>query len=80
MSFILKTLEKLIFRRTDLLVEPLYKSQHAYQGGKETESAIHSLISILDKSLGDKEIRFYVFFKTKRSCWNSIAMHEIAEA
>lgn len=48
MSFILKVLEKLIdkYIREDVLIEnQLNKSQHAYQKGKSTESALHAFIS-----------------------------------
>lgn len=59
MSIILRTLKKLIdktIRKVDLLDESLHKTQHAYQGGKRIESAIHIIISILDKLLNDSEI------------------------
>lgn len=53
MSFILKTLEKLIDRRIrekDLEIRPLSNSQHAYQQGKGTESALHYLVTEIEKN------------------------------
>lgn len=46
-SFLLKTLERLIDRyaRDNFLIQsPLHPSQHAYQTGKCTESALHQLV------------------------------------
>jgi ribonuclease HI len=64
MSFILKTLEKLIDRRIrdiDLKDNPLDKSQHAYQPGKGTESALHCLITEIEKNVQNKGTSITVF-------------------
>lgn len=54
MSFVLKTLEKLIdkkIRATDLVTNPLDKDQHAYKAGRSTDSALHSMITHAEKAL-----------------------------
>jgi len=59
MSFVLKTLEKLVDRyikETSLNVLPLHKFQYAYQEGKSTESALHHAVAKLEKTINDKEI------------------------
>lgn len=64
MSFILKTLEKLLdkrIRQTDLANCPLDNSQHAYQSGKGTESALHDLVHHIDLALDNKLITYTVF-------------------
>jgi ribonuclease HI len=57
-SFILKTLEKLIdryLRDVILRASPLSDSQHAYQPGRSTETAIYELTHALEKSMnGDR--------------------------
>ena len=48
-SFILKTLERLVdfYIRDEILTKhPLHCNQHAYQVGKSTDSALHSLVSV----------------------------------
>jgi ribonuclease HI len=64
MSFILKTIEKLVDRyiRENVLVSnPLHKYQYAYQPGKSTEAALHSLVSKLEKTLDHREVALTVF-------------------
>lgn len=64
MSFVLKTLEKLIdkrIRHVDLMKKPLISSQHAYQQGKSTESALHDLVTHVDKALASKSVNISVF-------------------
>jgi ribonuclease HI len=59
MSFVLKTLEKLVdrfIRETSLDTLPLHKYQYAYQTGKSTESALHQAVSKLEKTIHDKDI------------------------
>lgn len=54
MSFILKTLEKLIdkkIRNVDLADNPLCSTQHAYQPGKGTESALHNFVNATEKAI-----------------------------
>lgn len=52
MSFILKTMEKIIdkyLRENTLSKAPLNKHQHAYQKGKGTESALHYLVNEIEQ-------------------------------
>jgi hypothetical protein len=59
MSFILKTLEKLLDRhiRGGVLVDkPLYRNQFAYRAGMSTETALFQVVHRLGKSLKHKEI------------------------
>ena len=58
MSFLLKVLEKLVDRyiRNDILSrKPLSKYQFAYQPGKSTDAALHSIVSRIEKGLIDKD-------------------------
>lgn len=64
MSFILKILEKLIDRRIrdiELKDNMLHNAQHAYQAGKGTESALHSLITDIEKQFPIKGSTMAVF-------------------
>lgn len=64
MSFILKTLEKLVEKQAREQIakhNPLNKNQHAYQTGKGTESALHQLISRIDSTIQNKRIYLTVF-------------------
>lgn len=64
MSFILKILEKLVdrgIREKHLIERPLNKSQHAYQTGKGTESAIHYLTDEIEKSITNQGAAIVVF-------------------
>lgn len=63
-SFILKTLERLVdlYIREEILVNfPLHARQHAYQAGKSTDSALHSLVARVEKSLQIGEIALGCF-------------------
>lgn len=54
MSFVLKTLEKIIdkkIRYVDLMDFPLDPDQHAYRVGRGTDSALHSLCHTVEKAL-----------------------------
>lgn len=61
----LKTLEKIIdreIRETHLNKNPLHVSQHAYQRGKGTESALHSLVNKIETGMNqEKGIALVVF-------------------
>jgi Reverse transcriptase (RNA-dependent DNA polymerase) len=64
MSFILKTLEKLVdhrLRNKTLVNSPLHNSQHAYQPGKGTESALHNLVSEVEKYVFNQGMSLSVF-------------------
>jgi ribonuclease HI len=64
MSFVLKTLEKLIDRHikdTTLTLKPLHKFQYAYQQGKSTEAALHHAVSKMEQTITNKEIGIAAF-------------------
>jgi hypothetical protein len=64
MSFILKTLEKLLDRhiRDGVLVsKPLHQKQFAYRAGMSTETALFHVVHRLEKSLNHKEIALGAF-------------------
>jgi hypothetical protein len=64
MSFILKTLEKLLDRyiRGDVLVEkPLHQNQFAYRAGMSTETALFHVVHRREKSLSHKETALGAF-------------------
>lgn len=63
-SFLLKTVEKLVdrhLRDSVLLLNPLSPSQHAYQPGRSTCSALYDLSFLLEKSICAKEIALATF-------------------
>ena len=64
MSFILKTLEKLIdksIRLVDMKTKTLNPKQYAYQEGKSTETALHNFVSFIDKTFSEKKMALAVF-------------------
>jgi len=64
MSFLLKTLERLVdrFIRDDTLIKyPLNENKHAYMGGKSTDTALHVLEEKIEKALWYKEHPLGVF-------------------
>ena len=64
MSFILKTLEKLIdknIRGKELEINKLNGKQYAYQEGKGTEAALHDITAFIDKSLKKQGVALAVF-------------------
>jgi len=66
--FLLKTLERLIdryIRDSVLLVHPLQKNQHAYQAGKSTKTALHSLVTRTERTLEQQEYALGVFLDIK---------------
>jgi Reverse transcriptase (RNA-dependent DNA polymerase) len=63
-SFLLKTMEKLIdlhIRSKYLVRHPLHKMQFAYQAGKSTVSALHHLVTKIEKALRYKEVVLSAF-------------------
>jgi ribonuclease HI len=65
MSFLLKGLERLVdrdLRDGALKRMPLHEKQHAYRAGRSTESALHQLVSRVEKALEHKEFALGVFF------------------
>lgn len=68
MSFVLKTMEKLVdqkIRKTDRLDEKLHKNQHAYREGKGTATALDEAVTILENCLekGGKALSVYLDIK-----------------
>jgi hypothetical protein len=64
MSFVLKTLEKIMdkkIREVDLIQFPIHKSQHAYQKGKSCETALHELVSQIEENLENKDFTLLTF-------------------
>jgi ribonuclease HI len=64
MSFILKVLEKLIdrnIRDKALGSKPIDKDQHAYQTGKDTNSAIHQLVTKIERTLANDGTSLTIF-------------------
>jgi len=64
MSFLLKTLERLVdrFIRDDTLIRYLLnENQHAYMAGKSTDTALHVLVGKIEKALHNKEYALSVF-------------------
>ena len=62
-SFLLKTLERLIELYLKSIINPnmLSKAQHAYCKGKSTETALHSLVAQIDRSLCTTALALYAF-------------------
>ena len=82
MSFLLKTLEKLIdkhVRLYDLKVNKLNSKQFAYQEGKGTETALHDIITTIEKSLKKREIALGVFIDIE-GAFDSTAFSTIEKA
>jgi hypothetical protein len=82
MSFILKTLEKLIDRHTrgGVLVEKtLYRNQFAYRARMSTETALFQLVHRLEKSLKYKGIVLGAFLDIE-GAFNNTSFNAIIEA
>jgi ribonuclease HI len=65
MSFLLKGLERLVerdIRDGALTRTPLHERQHAYRTGRSTESALHQMVSRVEKALEQREFALGVFF------------------
>jgi len=62
-SFLLKTLERLmeVFIRTNIEPSSWAKSQHAYCKGKSVETALHTLVRMIEKSLHSQEYSMVAF-------------------
>ena len=76
-SVILKMMEKIInlhIKLSYLNSRPLSKFQFAYQAGKSTETALHTLVSKLEKSFDAKEISLAAFLDIEGAFDN--ASHE----
>ncbi|RZK37795.1 MAG: hypothetical protein EOO61_08560, partial [Hymenobacter sp.] len=63
-SFFLKGLERLVeryFRRIMESAGYLHHSQHAFQQGRSTDTALHEITSIIEKTFSDKEFLLATF-------------------
>ena len=62
-SFLLKGLERLLdaYIRENLPKELISNDQHAYLKGKSTETALHEVVSCIEKGLADKEYTLATF-------------------
>lgn len=63
-SFVLKTIERLCdryLRDITLHENPLHKTQHAYLSGKSVETALHNVVSRIEKSFHFKQDTLSVF-------------------
>ncbi|XP_048515580.1 uncharacterized protein LOC125502066 [Athalia rosae] len=82
-SFLLKTLERLVDRyiRDGALVErPIAHTQHAYQAGKSTETALHSLIRELEGPLSPKGAAALCVFMDVEGAFDNTSSNAICEA
>ena len=88
MSFILKTLERLIFwhvQDTHLTRFPLNKNVFSYREGVSTENALHELISKIEKAFNNKQYALVIFldissaFSNTATCDDSPTRHRYSE-
>ena len=64
-SFLMKTLEKMIDRylmEVALKQHPIHKDQHAYSKGRSTDTALHAVVSRIEKALHFGEVALGLFF------------------
>lgn len=81
-SFILKVIERLIEWNIREYIEtrcPLHPAQHAYQKGKSTETALHSLVTRLEKCIGHKDVAFVSFLDIS-GAFNNVSFQAIIQA
>jgi ribonuclease HI len=82
MSFVLKTLEKLIdrnMRENELKNNPIHPRQFAYQEGKGTETALHSLVTKLNLAHKKKTVALAVFIDIE-GAFDNTSYEEISRA
>ena len=63
-SYLLKTMERLVdrfIRDGPLLEHPLHVNQHAYQCGKSVDTALHELVSRIERGMDNKLLTLGVF-------------------
>jgi len=62
-SFLLKSLERILEEKIRASIKPgsLNKAQHAYSKGKSTETALHTLVHSIEKSMVDKNLMLAAF-------------------
>lgn len=66
-SFLLKTVEKLIYRHTgdDVSVNSIHQDQYAYQAGKSGKLSIHMFMEGIERALCSSEIVLWTFLDIK---------------
>jgi ribonuclease HI len=82
MSFVLKTLEKIIdkfIRDKFLLSKTVHKNQFAYQTGKSTEAALHNLVAKIDNTMKYKETGLGCFLDIE-GAFNYVSFDSIVNA
>ena len=82
MSFMLKTMEKLVDRHiTDeiLRLRHLHRYQFAYQPGKFTETALHYVITCMEEAVENREVTFGAFLDIEEA-FDSTSYSIIIEA
>lgn len=82
MSFQLKALERIVnsyLNEFNLKESPIDPSQHAYTKGKSTESAIHSLVTELERSQ-KRKARFLVLFIDISGAFDNTRFTDISKA
>jgi len=64
-SFLLKTLERLIDIHIRLTTNPSHLSdaQHAYRKGRSTDTALHSLVSCIERGFRNKEYSLEAYYR-----------------
>ena len=81
-SFCLKGLEKLVeryIRDRILNIYPLHPNQHAYQTGKSTDSALHELVSRVERSMDRKEFALASFLDIA-GAFDNVSFRSMEEA
>lgn len=80
-SFVLKALERLIdiYIRSFLGEESLSTAQHAYIKGKSTESALHEVVGLIEKSLRFKQYTLAAFLDIE-GAFNNIEVDTIIQS
>ena len=81
-SFVLKTLERMVDRHIRLRLEEgrgLHANQHAYQPGKSTVSALHALVSRVERALDRGHYVLGLFFDIE-GAFSNVSFEAIKEA
>jgi hypothetical protein len=68
LSFLLKTMEKLVdrhIRNGALKKYPLHRNKHAYEIGKSTETALHNVVTNIENPIEHKDIALGAFLHTE---------------
>jgi len=80
-SFLLKSFERMISLHIRATVDPaqMSEAQHAYTKGKSTESALHLVVSSIEKSLSIKEYTLIAFLDIK-GAFNNVLPTAITES